>query len=78
MQQGALYLWQTNYLFVDLLLFMSREGDEAKLPSFATHHPEIQVSSMSLEVLIASLWPAVGIAKEATLLMAIKLLIAVD
>ena len=66
-----------NYLFADLFLFMSREGDEATSPSFTTHYVAIGASSASLEALIASLLLACGPAKEATFLTAIKLLIAV-
>ena len=77
MWQGALYPQQTNYLFANISLFISREADEATLPSFATGHATIKTSNALLEVLIASLLLVVGSAREATLPMAIKLLIAV-
>ena len=66
-----------NYLFADLFLFMSGEGDVASSPSFTTCYAAIEASSASLEALIASLLPACGPTKEATFLMAIRLLIAV-
>ena len=54
-----------KYLFADLLLFTSREGDEATSPSFTAENLGIEVSSASLEALTASLLPACGLAKEA-------------
>ena len=66
-----------NYMFADLLLFMSGEGDKATPPSFTTHYVAIEASSASLEALIASLLPACGPAKETTFTVAIRLLIAV-
>ena len=39
-------------LFANLLLFASREGDEATSPSFTTSYASIQASSPSLEMLI--------------------------
>ena len=56
---------------------MSGEGDEAMSPFFATANAPIEASNASLESLIACLFPAGGIVKEATLPTAIKLLIAV-
>ena len=66
-----------NYLFANLFLFTRGEGEEATLPSFTTRYVAIQASSASLEALIASLLPAFGPAKEATFLMAIRLLIPI-
>ena len=66
-----------NYLFADLFLFMSGEGDEVTSPSFTTRYAAIEASSASLEALIASLLPACGPATEATFPTAIRLLIAV-
>ena len=66
-----------NYLFADLFLFTSGEGDEATSPSFTTRYAAIEASSTSLEALIASLLPACGPAKEATFPIAIRLLIAI-
>ena len=43
-----------KYLFADLLLFMSGEGDEATSPSFATENSWIDASSALLEALIAT------------------------
>ena len=42
-----------KYLFADLLLFMSGEGDEATPPSFAAENLGIGASSALLEALIA-------------------------
>ena len=66
-----------NYLFANLFLFTSREGDQATSPSFTTQYIVIEASRKSLEALIASLLPACGPGKEATFLMAIRLLIIV-
>ena len=44
----------TKYLFANLLLFASGEGDEATSPSFATSYEPIQASSPSLETLISA------------------------
>ena len=65
MRRGMLYSQQTNYLFADLLLLTSREGDEATSPSFATANMQIEASSTLLEALIATLLPVGGTAKEA-------------
>ena len=43
-----------KYLFADLLLFTSGEGDEATSPSFAAENAAIQASSSSLEAFIAT------------------------
>ena len=66
-----------NYLFADLFLFMSGEGDEATSPSFTTRYAAIDASKALLEALIANLLPACGLAKEATFPTAIRLLIAI-
>ena len=66
-----------NYLFADLFLFLSGEGDEATSPSFTTRYATIEASSALLKALIASLLPASDLVKEATFPMAIRLLIAV-
>ena len=65
-----------NYLFADLFLFTSGEGDEVTSPSFTTRYAAIEASSASLEALIVSLLLACGPTKEATFPMAIRLLIA--
>ena len=41
-----------KYLFANLLLFASGEGDEATSPSFTTSYEPIQGSIPSLETLI--------------------------
>ena len=51
---GALHPRQTEYLFADLLLFTSGEGDKATSPSFASENEAIDGSSASLETLIAT------------------------
>ena len=51
---GALYPRQTEYLFADLLLFTSGEGDKATSPSFTPENEAIDGSSASLETLIAT------------------------
>ena len=66
-----------NYLFANLLLSTSGEGDEATSPSCTTRYAAIQASNMSLEVLIASLLPTGVTTIEATFLMAMKLLMTV-
>ena len=43
-----------KYLFADLLVFMSGEGDEATSPSFTAKSSGIDVSSALLEALIAT------------------------
>ena len=43
-----------KYLFADLLVFMSGEGDEATSPSFTAESSGIDVSSALLEALIAT------------------------
>ena len=53
---GAFYPRQTEYLFANLLLFMSGEGDKATSPSFTTKMPAIGAPSSSLEALIAALY----------------------
>ena len=53
-----------NYMFADLFLFTSGEGDEATSPSFTIRYAAIEASSASLEALIASLLPASGPAKS--------------
>ena len=52
MQWGALHPWHIKYLFADLLLFTSAEGDEATSSSFATAKVPIEDSNASLEALI--------------------------
>ena len=64
-------------LFTNLLVFTSGEGNKATFPSFAIHNALIESSNTSLEALIAGLLPVSGIAKEATFLTAIELLIAI-
>ena len=51
---GALHPRQTEYLFADLLLFTSGEGDKATSLSFAPENEAINGSSASLETLIAT------------------------
>ena len=63
---------QTNYLFAILLFFTSGEGNEATSPSFVICYAAIEASSALLEVLIATLLPSGGTAKEATFPTAIK------
>ena len=55
MGTAALYPRQTKYLFADLLLFTSGEGDEAMSPSLAAENAAIDASSSSLEAFIATL-----------------------
>ena len=55
MQTAELHRRQTEYLFADLSLFASVEGDEATSPSFAAENKAIDASSSSLEALIATL-----------------------
>ena len=43
-----------KYLFANLLLFESGEGDEATSPSFTTNYESIQASRPSLETLISA------------------------
>ena len=52
-------------LFAVLYLLTSIEGDEATFRSFATAYVAIEASSASLEVLIPTLLPTGGTAKEA-------------
>lgn len=66
-----------KYLFASRLLSMSGEGDEAPSPSFTTCYVAIEGSSVSLEVLIASLLHASGTTKEVTFPIAIKFLFVV-
>ena len=66
-----------KYLFPNILFFKSGEGDEATSSSFTTRYVAIQAYSALLEVLIASLLPAYGTAKEVTFPTAISLLIAI-
>ena len=47
---------ENKYLFANLLLFASGEGDEATSPSFTTSYALIQASSPSLETLILALY----------------------
>ena len=44
----------SKYLFADLLLFASKEGDEAMSPSFAVENAGIDASCTLLEALIAT------------------------
>ena len=60
MQTAALYPRQTKYLFVDLQLFTSKEGDEATSPSFVAKNAAIEASSSSLEALIATQYMELG------------------
>ena len=57
---GAVYPWQTKYLFADIFLFMSEEGDKATWPAFATANVPIKASSVSLEALSANSLPTSG------------------
>ena len=50
----ALYRRQTKYLFADLSLLTSGEGDEATSPSFTAENEAIDASSSSLEAPIAT------------------------
>ena len=50
----TLYRRQTKYLFADLSVFISGEGDEATSPSFTAENEGIDASSASLEALIAT------------------------
>ena len=54
-----------EYLFANLLLLASGEGDEATSPSFAIRYAAIEASSASLEASIATLLPVGGTAKDA-------------
>ena len=54
-----------NYLFANLLLFGSGEGDKSTSLPFATISAVIVASSALLEVLISSLLPTGCTAKEA-------------
>ena len=64
---GSSFTIANKYLFVDLFLFESGEGDEATSPSFVAENKAIDASSMSLEAIIATLLPAGGTAKKAIL-----------
>ena len=66
-----------NYLFANLFLFTSREGDEATSPSFIIRYVAIEAFGASLEALISSLLPACGPRKESTFPTAIRPLFAV-
>ena len=59
------------------MFFTSGEADEATSPSFAIRYMIIEALSASLEALIAGLLLDRGTTKEATFLMAIKLLITI-
>ena len=72
---GALYRWQTKYLFANLSLLTSREGDEVTSPSCATENEAIDASSSSLEALIATRYMQRGCDGN-TLLMANRYLFA--
>ena len=50
---GSAVSMANKYLFANLLLFGSGEGDEATSPSFATKNATIDASNALLEVLIA-------------------------
>ena len=56
----ALYPRQTKYLFADLWLFTSREGDEVTSPSFVPENKAIDAPSSSLEALIATQYMQMG------------------
>ena len=51
---GGVFTTANKYLFADLLLFGSGEGDEATSPSLATENESIDASSPSLEAPIAT------------------------
>ena len=53
-----------KYLFADLQVFTSGEGDGATSLSFAIRYMVIEASSVSLEALIATLLPACDTAKD--------------
>ena len=74
---GRALLVTNKYLFANLLVFMSGEGNKAMLSSFAICYAPINTFSVSLEALIASLLPTSGTPKEAPFLIAIKLLIVI-
>ena len=50
----ALYRRQPKYLFANLSLLTSGEGDEATSPSLTAENEAIDASSSSLEALIAT------------------------
>ena len=54
MRTRAAYPRQTKYLFADLLLFETGEGDETTSPSFPAANAGIDASSALLEALIAT------------------------
>ena len=51
---GTLYRRQTKYLFANLQVFISGEGDEATSPSFIAENQAIDASNALLEALIAT------------------------
>ena len=67
-----------KYMFAYILLFTSGQRYEATSPYFVAENGAIGASSASLEVLIASLVPAGGIAKETTFSTTGKLLTTVE
>ena len=46
---GGTLLMTNKYLFANFSLFISREGDEAMLPSFLAENAAIDASNSSLE-----------------------------
>ena len=53
---GSILPTANKYLFADLYLFTSGEGDEAMSPSFVPENAAIDASSDELEALIATLY----------------------
>ena len=53
-----------KYLFADLLLSTSREGDDATSPPFAAENSAIDASSALLEALIATYYMQWGCEQE--------------
>ena len=56
---------ENRYLFADLQVSTSGEGDEAMSPSFTIRCVATEASSVLLEALIATLLPIDGRAKKA-------------
>ena len=52
------------YIFADLLVFTSGQGDKTTSPSFAICYVVIETSSTSLDALIATLLPTGGATKH--------------
>ena len=60
MGTATLYTRQTKYLFADLWLFTSREGEEATSPSYVARNKAIDASSSPLEALFATWYMQMG------------------